>query len=450
MKLRRKLVLLLVSLLCGVFVICGLFLDNYFKNYTVSLLAESQGENLSIAGHAFRQVGTREDFEQMGEIARDAYLKYQFEKCYRDGYALIKQGQSIKNLTDYEIVDLGAMGGSSMVQEVEGREILLVRQPLEYPAGFEVLSVKDITPQWNKMEGQLRLYACIFAGTSLAAVALLMILSSRLLRSLEELRCAAADISQGMLGKKVKIHSGDEIGQVGKAFNRMSETVEKQVDDLQLLLGAVAHEMKTPVTSIMGYSDSLLHVRLSREQQKRALEHIYAAGFRMEKMSAKLLSLVGMYENEAIDMEQVSLRNVLEQVKEEADEMLLKKEVGLTLTCPSDLTVRGDRLLLECLFFNLVQNSCKASAPGGRIEVRAEGRTVTVKDYGCGIPPKDLPNVTKAFYMADKSRSRSQGSSGLGLALCQRIMELHRGEMNISSQEGTGTEVSVSFPDKTA
>ena len=78
--------------------------------------------------------------------------------------------------------------------------------------------------------------------------------------------------------------------------------------------------------------------------------------------------------------------------------------------------------------------------------VSARGRTVTVEDKGCGIPEKDLPHVTEAFYMADKSRSRSEGGSGLGLALGQRIVQLHGGTMEIESKAGEGTRVSVTFP----
>ena len=85
MKLRNKLTILFVSLLAVSFSVCFLFLNSYFKRYTVSMLAESQMENLSITGRAFRQVGTREDFEQMGTVARDAWLRYQFGLCYGFG-----------------------------------------------------------------------------------------------------------------------------------------------------------------------------------------------------------------------------------------------------------------------------------------------------------------------------------------------------------------------------
>ena len=102
-------------------------------------------------------------------------------------------------------------------------------------------------------------------------------------------------------------------------------------------------------------------------------------------------------------------------------------------------SVNGDRELLLTLLNNLVHNGIKASAPGNRIRLRVDQGVLSVWDEGCGIPEKDLPHVKEAFYMADKSRSRSEGGSGLGLALCERIARLHGMEMKIESvSEGDG------------
>ena len=178
---------------------------------------------------------------------------------------------------------------------------------------------------------------------------------------------------------------------------------------------------------------------------------------RMETMSSKLLSLVGMYENEAISMESVELKQIISRVEKQVIEAVRQKEGSCCFVCGQECVVKGDPVLLESLLFNLVQNSIRASVWGGRIWVMAvQAKTdkaktdrvrVTVADDGCGIPAEDLPNVTKAFFMADKSRSRSQGGCGLGLALCERIVRLHGGKLHIQSQEGEGTSVTVEFPE---
>lgn len=221
------------------------------------------------------------------------------------------------------------------------------------------------------------------------------------------------------------------------------------MEDLQLLLGALAHEMKTPVTSIIGYADSLLHVRLSEKQKGKALQGIYDSGRRMETMSSKLLSLVGMYENDTIEEKTVYFAHVFETVRESTRKTLQQKGVALLINCNPELSVSGDELLLESLFSNLVINSCKASNAGAVIWLEGRGdagkTVVTVRDTGCGIPKKDIPFVTRAFYMADRSRSRSEGGSGLGLALGMRIAELHHADLAIDSKEEEGTVVTVTF-----
>lgn len=450
--LKQKLLLLVLGILLVSFGICGIFSVSRFRAYSMEILVESEREKLDVTAHAFRQVGTREDYEQMGETARNAYLKYQFKRCYESGYALLKNGDCLVNLTDYEVVNPVALTEEFMVQEMymtanrEKRQLLLLKRGLEYPEGFEVLAVKDITPAWNILEQQVWLLLAVF-GLLLLLAAIATVVSVRyLLRGLEELRSAAGAVAAGELGRVVPVRSGDEIGQVGRAFNRMSKQVEQQVGDLELLLGALAHEMKTPLTSMIGYADSLLHVRLSEQQREMALQSIYDSGRRMETMSSKLLSLVGLYENDTIERKTVGVSRILEQVRVETAEILERKGIILEVSCEQEMKVQGDEPLLVSLFSNLVVNSCKASESGGVIRLEGKYDTVTVTDRGCGIPEKDLPNVTKAFYMADKSRSRSEGGSGLGLALGEKIVRLHQAVMEIKSRVGEGTVVTVRFP----
>ena len=134
-------------------------------------MAESEGEKLAAIGNAFRQVGTREDFEQMGELARDAYLRYQFEQCYPEGYGLIKDGACIANRTAYEILNPQALTGAYMVQKLDGRQVFLFKQPLAYPEGFEVLSARDISPLWDSLARQTGLFLALATGIGAAAAA---------------------------------------------------------------------------------------------------------------------------------------------------------------------------------------------------------------------------------------------------------------------------------------
>ena len=429
MRLRWKITMLVFLITLGAAGTGAGLCARQMQRMALRSMAESEGEKLAAIGNAFRQVGTREDFEQMGELARDAYLRYQFEQCYPEGYGLIKDGACIANRTAYEILNPQALTGAYMVQELDGRQVFLFKQPLAYPEGFEVLAARDISPLWDSLARQTGLFLALAAGIGAAAAAGAAFLAGRMLKGLEYLKDGAEAIGRGELGCRIPDGGKDEIGVVSRAFNRMSDQVERQIEDLHLLLGALAHEMKTPVTAILGYGESLRSLRLTEEQKRNCAEQICRAGARMEKMSAKLEACAGM---------------------------ALEKELHLDVRCLGNPYVNGDAELLTSLLCNLVQNGCRASRRQGEIvlsgKVRqpegkdGESLVLEVLDYGCGIAPEDLPNITKAFYMGDKSRSRSEGGAGLGLALAERIAALHGARLEFTSRVGEGTRAQVVFP----
>ena len=456
MRLRWKITMLVFLITLGAAGTGAGLCARQMQRMALRSMAESEGEKLAAIGNAFRQVGTREDFEQMGELARDAYLRYQFEQCYPEGYGLIKDGACIANRTAYEILNPQALTGAYMVQELDGRQVFLFKQPLAYPEGFEVLAARDISPLWDSLARQTGLFLALAAGIGAAAAAGAAFLAGRMLKGLEYLKDGAEAIGRGELGCRIPDGGKDEIGVVSRAFNRMSDQVERQIEDLHLLLGALAHEMKTPVTAILGYGESLRSLRLTEEQKRNCAEQICRAGARMEKMSGKLMRLIGLYENDAIEMRNIPVRALLERVKEACAGMALEKELHLEMRCSGELYVNGDEELLTSLLCNLVQNGCRASRRQGEIvlsgKVRqpegkdGESLALEVLDYGCGIAPEDLPNITKAFYMGDKSRSRSEGGAGLGLALAERIAALHGARLEFTSRVGEGTRAQVVFP----
>ena len=227
-------------------------------------------------------------------------------------------------------------------------------------------------------------------------------------------------------------------------MEKLQEVAEKQ----ELLMGALSHEMRTPLTSIIGYSDTLRHVKLKDEQKDRALEHINREGKRLEALSGKMLQLLGLYQNHAIQMEMTPagelLKNVIDMEREPAE----KKNVQLKTEYEA-FSMKMDAALMESLLVNLIDNALKATVAGGSIWVKAyekAGKKIfEVSDTGIGIPEEELGKITDAFYMVDKSRSRKEGGSGLGLALCVKVAELHGGFLQIESQPGEGTTVRAVF-----
>lgn len=291
----------------------------------------------------------------------------------------------------------------------------------------------------------------IYLCAAIVSVIVIFLIIRRILKPLKELQSAALDISSGDLKRRANVHAKDETGSVAKAFNAMADQIENQVTELEQeserrrqLLGSLTHEMKTPMTSIIGYSDTLLNVNLKQEQKQRALYHIKEECSRLERLGSKLMSLMGLYDNDSICMEEVSMQEIFEKTARLEMHPLSQRGMKLEYQCAMGKR-KVDRDLFESLLVNLIDNSAKASKEGDTIYLIGEENRIMVKDQGCGIPKEEIERVTEAFYMVDKARSRKEGGCGLGLALCAKIAALHGAKLVIESKLGEGTQISVVF-----
>ncbi|MCB6608590.1 HAMP domain-containing sensor histidine kinase [[Clostridium] symbiosum] len=463
MKLTKKLIVILSASLAAAFLAVSLLAFWQMRSQSISVAVDNYDRQMDSISYAFSEIGTREDFEAMGDIAAEAYLKYQFRKCYKNGYALLKGEECIVNLTDFEILDPGALEGPYKIQRLGKKAVLLMKREISQFPGYDVLMAQNITPYYQEIERRGIILALLCAGVWALTAAAALFMTHKALKPLKELTRAAVKIGNGSLGERVPVNSRDEIGEFAGAFNQMTEKVEKQVEDLELLLGALAHEIKTPMTAVIGYSESLLHVKLSEEQKKRSLEQIHDAGLRLERLSSKMLSLLGRYENEEVRFETLRVWELIDAAVKETEPLWSAKKVVIEKkpviekklmiekrkAQETELWIQADRELFLSLLFNLIHNAVKASKPGGKIRIEAGEDRIVITDEGCGIPARDLPHVTEAFYMADKSRSRNEGGSGLGLALCEKIASLHGVRIEIKSrhkadgflEEECGTQV---------
>ena len=229
----------------------------------------------------------------------------------------------------------------------------------------------------------------------------------------------------------------------------MAAAVQEKVDALELsvrqredFMGAFTHELKTPMTGILGYADLLRTMQPDPDEQREAAGAIFHEARRLEDLSGKLLRLLRLDE-EGLTLAPMPLdAAVAEAVRAAAP--ALRRAGGRVLAPATGLWVQGDPDLLCDLLLNLFTNAAKAD-PGGAVTVAFDPGPdtvgVTVRDRGCGIPADQLDRITEPFYMVDKSRARKQGGSGLGLALCARIAEAHGTALTFDSAPGQGTAV---------
>ncbi|MDL2300585.1 HAMP domain-containing histidine kinase [Clostridiaceae bacterium OttesenSCG-928-D20] len=234
-------------------------------------------------------------------------------------------------------------------------------------------------------------------------------------------------------------------------FNRVNELersihlLEDATDKREEFIASFAHELKTPLTAIIGYADMLRSKDMSAKTRFTAAGYIFSEGKRLEALSLKLMDII-VAGKQSFEMKRVSASVFIREVA--AVSVPSTGGDGLSLDIrsePSEVLIEPD--LFKTLLINLVDNARKASKKGQHVELYGKredgGYAFYVRDYGRGMKKEDLRNITEPFYMIDKSRSREQNGAGLGLALCQRIAELHGTRLEYESIEGKGTTVRV-------
>lgn len=212
-------------------------------------------------------------------------------------------------------------------------------------------------------------------------------------------------------------------------------------------MGAFAHELKTPMTSIIGFADLLRQGNMDESTRMMASEYIFSEGKRLERLSFKLLELL-LLKKDTLAMTRVWLNAYLTEIERALAPNMKAKNIRLV--CKADAKrVIFETDLVKSLLYNLVDNASKAMDRGGIIAVHGiaipGGCQFQVVDNGRGMEPEELTKITEAFYRVDKARSRSQGGAGLGLALCKQIVALHNGSIQFASTPGKGTRVTVTL-----
>ena len=287
-------------------------------------------------------------------------------------------------------------------------------------------TVDNITSVYSDRDMYCTIYQFILIGVALFASILLVIFSKLLTRPLVKLKDASKEVAEGNFNMRVKeshgITSSTEITELSQSFNTMADYVEDYIEQLKLatqnrdnFIADFTHELKTPLTSVIGYADMLRSYEMEPKQRRECADLIYKEGSRLEALSLNLLNLI-----------------------------VLKNDEIKTVNIKTDIIAEPS--LLKTLLYNLIDNACKASESGKPVTltgyVDSDRYRFCVTDSGCGIAEDDLAKITEPFYMVDKSRSRSMGGAGLGLSICNEIAKLHGSTLEIVSEVGKGTDIS--------
>ena len=324
-------------------------------------------------------------------------------------------------------------------------------------AGDETMELTarfDLSTVYETRAAQQNLYLIIYIIVVLFGILSAALLSFAMTLRLHRLTRTVRQIAGGDLTKRSRLTDQDEFGQLSRDLDSMADRMQENITKLETqmqrqesFMGAFAHELKTPMTSIIGFSDLLRQGNLDENTRMMAAEYIHSESRRLERLSFKLLDLI-LLKKDGLALKRVPLNGFLAEIERAMAPAMKNKNIRLV--CRADHhRVMMEPDLVKSLIYNLIDNASKAMDGEGIIAVKATaipgGCEFQVVDNGRGMEESQLSRVTEAFYRVDKARSRSQGGAGLGLALCKQIVELHNGAIRFASEPGKGTRVTVTL-----
>lgn len=403
------------------------------------------------------------DDTQITQIAREFSYLFTLDNLY---IQLNKGGGRVfSNFTRdlpanlYENVNQLSEGDARVLirRDDDSRVYLYITSPVTIQSSnYFFTTIKDITNIYDVKNDQLRFFSVLGPIVSVVVAFIMLVLSKLLTSRINRLRKSTMKVANGEYNA-IEIKSKDEIGELTADFNTMTEAVKQKVEKLEdiaserkVFIDNMTHEMKTPLTSIIGFSDLLRSARLDDETVHDYAESIYKEGKYLKSISSKLMDLILLRQKP--EMTEIDVPRLVEEIDESVRPIASSRQVAFSAASVEAKLV-CDRELIKSLLYNLIDNAVKASQPGTCVTLNAyftqDGvMEFSVADQGSGIPKEELDKIFEPFYRVDKARSRKYGGAGLGLALCMEIAHAHAATLEIESEVGRGTVIRLRFDGK--
>ena len=376
-------------------------------------------------------------------------------KNRRDDYTIcVRDGETYCNNTVLCVTELEAQDGASLSDftyfkySAVGRDLIVFHMLVS--GNFELYHIVDVSHVYDRIHMLAGLMLCISAVVLGVSITVIFFMMKLALHPLKELSAGARSIAAGAYDRRVTVNHNDEIGLLGKDFNTMAEAIQRHMTELKaleerktLFMGDLTHELKTPLTAISGYAQTLRTVALSEDDKEEALRYIYEESKRLDRLSKKMMRLLELDRETELTFTDVHIRDLFAASARTCAVSAAEKNITIEIG-ECDGTVSADFDLMCDVLINLIDNAVKASPDHSVIKLySSEDGAITVQDLGCGIPAEEIGKITEPFYMVDKSRSRKSGGAGLGLSLSALILNRHDMDLKIESAVGRGTKVTI-------
>lgn len=303
--------------------------------------------------------------------------------------------------------------------------------------------------------GDINFFLLIFIPLS---ILFFFLLTRRYLTYFNKISNGIHHLANGNFSHRVEIHSNDEFRDIAQDINLASELLKQAIEKGEFsessknqLVVNLAHDLRTPLTSVLGYLDLILNdENLTDEQVKHFLTIAFTKSQRLESLIDELFEITRMnYGMLPIEQKYINLSDLLHQLKEELYPVFTKNNLTARMNLPPYLPIIGDGELLARVFENLLMNANRYGYDGQFVDINgfieSEEVVVQVVNYGDRIPPEDLPHLFDMLYTGDKARTQNKNSAGLGLFIAKNIVEQHNGSITVESSV-TQTVFEVRLP----
>lgn len=345
--------------------------------------------------------------------------------------------------------------GSTMARAAPDQYFIQVASPIDLGDSIAYIETfRNVDYLFAQRNQQTGICLVVLGCMVVLGAGISLLLSLSFTRPITKLSRCVRNYADGDFTTRAGKYTNNELGLLARDFDSMANRLEETINELsdaaqrqERFVGSFAHELKTPLTSIIGYADLMRSKQLSPEQSSMCAGTIFQEGKRLEMLSMKLMELL-VLKKQDFQLRKMPGAQLFESVARAVYPML--KSAGISFSARYERAViLAEPDLLETLCLNLIDNARKAleGRSSGKIifkgENTEEGFRLSVIDNGRGMEPQELEKITEEFYMVDKSRSRAQGGAGLGLSICSQIAAVHGSSLKFESNPGTGTTVSL-------
>ncbi len=314
---------------------------------------------------------------------------------------------------------------------------------------LKAMAETSVRTEWTKsvMETETLIVFLFITFGILLCVFIFYLLQRKDFQFIDRISEGMKEISSGNLDTIIEVQGDDEFSEMAFRLNSMARSLKKYMEkereserEKNEFITSIAHDLRTPLTSIMGYLDLVVNNENLAEDKRREYTRIsYDKSIKLKQLTEEFFQLTKMGHKEVeLNVEQLDIVKLMEQLMNEFYPQFTENKLAFELkTNVEKMQIEGDPNLLVRVFENLISNAIKYGYEGKRVDVMIDGHAeycnISVVNYGKIIPAEELPLIFQKFYRVEQSRSRQTGGTGLGLAIAKEVVEKHGGSIRVSS-----------------